>query len=91
MWKGGSEQQLMTPDWRDPADPADPLDPAENSGRLDFEQHSINLATFTRNWAPQNGRLPKMVFGHNLALVAPFELPMAGICIEFRRASFIKK
>ena len=32
----------------DPADPADPVDPLESSGRLVFEQHSINLATFSR-------------------------------------------
>ena len=36
-------------------------------------------------------RLPpdtKMVFGHNLHLMAPFEFLEAGFCMEFRRASF---
>ena len=34
------------------------------------------------------GLPPKMVFGHNLHLMAPFELIPAGFCIIFRRASF---
>ena len=42
VWKGGSEQQLMTPDNRDPLDPLDPLDPVDpvdpemNSKWIDF-------------------------------------------------------
>ncbi len=28
-WKGGSEQQLMTPDWRDPVHPLDLVDPGD--------------------------------------------------------------
>ena len=91
MWKGGSDGPGLGPFPLDPLDPVDLLDPAPSSRRLVFEQHSINLATFPRNGPKNRIRLPKIVFGHNLALVAPFELPMAGFCIEFRRASFIQK
>ena len=35
------------------------------------------------------GLPPKMFFGHNLHLMAPFELIPAGFCIIFRRASFM--
>ena len=30
-----------------------------------------------------------MVFGHNLHHVAPFEIPRAGFCMVFQRASFV--
>ena len=34
------------------------------------------------------GLPPKMFFGHNVHLMAPFELIPVGFCIIFRRASF---
>ena len=40
-------------------------------------------------WFKFQGFPPKMVFGHNLHLMAPFELIPAGFCIIFRRASFM--
>ena len=32
---------------------------------------------------------PQMVFDHNLYYMAPFAIPRAGFCTEFRRASFV--
>ena len=32
---------------------------------------------------------PKMVFGHNLRYMAPFDFSRAGLCMVFRRASFV--
>ena len=32
---------------------------------------------------------PKMVFGHNLRYMAPFDFSSAGFCMFFRRASFV--
>ena len=32
---------------------------------------------------------PKMVFGHNLRYMAPFDFSRAGFCMVFRRASFV--
>ena len=39
VWKGGSEQQLMTPDPVDPLDPVDPVD----SGRSGDEFHLAQI------------------------------------------------
>ena len=45
--------------------------------------------------APASSQMPlirgtsKMVFGHNLRYMAPFDFSRAGFCMVFRRASFV--
>ena len=43
---------------------------------------------FSENGIHKWPGLPKMVFGHNLHHMAPFEILEAGFCTVFRRASF---
>mgnify|MGYP003325166571 CR=1 FL=1 len=46
MWKGGSEQQVMTPfpvDPVDPRDPVDPQDPVESSETPIFDNPSVDF------------------------------------------------
>ena len=67
----------------------DPLDPLSNSGRLSERVKHPVLATFSQKVGIHNWLgLPKIVFGHNLHHMAPFEILEAGCCTCFRRASF---
>ena len=47
----------------------------------------LTLGAHSPIWA----HIPKMVFGHNLALVAPFEILLVGNCVKFRCAYFFEK
>ena len=60
------------------------------SERHGFASERHGFATEKQGFGfSENAFDPKMVFGPNLHLMAPFELLEAGFCTEFRHASFV--